>query len=49
MERESLQKHKVLPLALHKLKLDESARVAPLVWRATSRNVINEHCELKLV
>jgi hypothetical protein len=24
----------------HKLKLDESARVPPLAWRATSRNVI---------
>jgi hypothetical protein len=43
MERESWQKHTVLPLALHKLKLDESARVAPLAWRAESRNVINNH------
>jgi hypothetical protein len=32
----------------HKLKWDESARVAPLTWRATSRNAINDHCEFEI-
>jgi hypothetical protein len=32
----------------HKLKLDESARVASLERRATSRNVINDHCEFEI-
>jgi hypothetical protein len=52
MERESWQKHKMLPLALHahKLKLDESAENSQRASGAArmARNVINDHCEFEI-
>jgi hypothetical protein len=42
----------VLPLALNTswnwTKARRTRSVAPLAWRATSRNVINDHCEFEI-
>jgi hypothetical protein len=47
VERESWQKHKVLPLQAEIGRSAESSQgaMAPL---ATSRNVINDHCEFEI-
>jgi hypothetical protein len=42
------QNTKCCPGTAHKLKLDESVRVVPLAWHATSRNVINDLCEFEI-